>query len=137
MKRRKLLGNLINAIQIVCGGDEDQTQELHERAVAEAEACFASAGADWASWEEAKARGAAVSAPRPVHGSEHRFSSTWQSLQRGTGRIEVDYLNGEVVLLGRLYGVPTPVNAEIQRLANGIARDGAGPDPAAVAALLS
>jgi 2-dehydropantoate 2-reductase len=92
---------------------------------------------DWASWEEAKARGVAVSASRPVHGVEHRFSSTWQSLQRGTGRIEVDYLNGEVVLLGRLYGVPTPVNAEVQRLANRIARDGADPDPAAVAALLS
>ena len=71
--------------------------------------------ADWASWEEAKARGAAVSAPRPVHGAEHRFSSTWQSLQRGTGRIEVDYLNGEVVLLGRLHGVPTPVNVRVAR----------------------
>jgi 2-dehydropantoate 2-reductase len=40
------------------------------------------------------------------------------------------------VLLGRLYGVPTPVNAGVQRLANRIARDGAAPDPAAVAALL-
>jgi 2-dehydropantoate 2-reductase len=137
MKRRKLLGNLVNAIQIVCGGDGDEARELHERAVAEAEACFACAGVDWASWEEAKARGAAVSAPRPVHGAEHRFSSTWQSLQRGTGRIEVDYLNGEVVLLGRLYGVPTPVNAEVQRLANRVAREGTDPDPAAVAALLS
>jgi 2-dehydropantoate 2-reductase len=83
-----------------------------------------------------RARGAEVSRPRAVHGEEHRFSSSWQSLQRGTGRIEVDYLNGEVVLLGRLYGVPTPVNAEVQRLANRIARDGAAPDPAAVAALL-
>src|SRR5262249_45098393 len=70
MKRRKLLGNLVNAIQIVCGGDGDATSELHERAIAEAEACFAAAGADWASWEETRARGAAVSAPRPVHGAE-------------------------------------------------------------------
>jgi 2-dehydropantoate 2-reductase len=137
MKRRKLLGNLVNSIQVVCGGNGDEASELHERAIAEAEACFAAAGVDWASREEVRARGAAVSAPRPVHGIEHRFSSTWQSLQRGTGRIEVDYLNGEVVLLGRLYGVPTPVNAEVQRLANRIARDGNEPDPAAVAALLS
>jgi 2-dehydropantoate 2-reductase len=136
MKRRKLLGNLVNAIQVVCGGEGDEAQELHQRAQAEAEACFAAAGVDWASWEETRARGAAVSEPRAVHGAEHRFSSTWQSLQRGTGRIEVDFLNGEVVLLGRLHGVPTPVNAEIQRLANRIARDGAAPDPAAVAALL-
>jgi 2-dehydropantoate 2-reductase len=136
MKRGKLLRNLVNAVQVVCGGDGDEARELHERAMAEGEACFAAAGADWASWEETRARGAAVSPPRAVPGAEHRFSSTRQSLQRGTGRIEVDFLNGEVVLLGRLYGVPTPVNAEVQRLANRIARDGREPDPAAVAALL-
>jgi 2-dehydropantoate 2-reductase len=135
MKRRKLLGNLVNAIQIVCGGDGDETAELHARATAEAEACYAAAGADWASWEEVRARGAAVSEPRPVHGEAHRYSSSWQSLQRGTGRIEADYLNGEIVLLGRLHGVPTPVNAAVQRLAGRIAA-GADRDPAAVAALL-
>ena len=37
-------------------------------------------------------------------------SSTWQSLRRGTGDVEVDYFNGEVSLLGRLHGVPTPAN---------------------------
>ena len=34
-------------------------------------------------------------------------SSSWQSLARGTGAIEMDYLNGEIALLGRLHGVPT------------------------------
>ena len=43
--------------------------------------------------------------------------STWQSLARGTGDVETDYLTGEVVLLGRLYGVDTPLNAVLQRLA--------------------
>jgi 2-dehydropantoate 2-reductase len=136
MKRTKLLGNLVNAIQVVCGGDGDEAQELHARARDEAEACYAAAGVDWAPRAEVQARAAHVSAPRAVHGAEHRYSSSWQSLQRGTGRIEVDYLNGEIVLLGRLHGVPTPVNAEIQRLANRIAREGADPDPAAAAALL-
>jgi 2-dehydropantoate 2-reductase len=136
MKRTKLLGNLVNAIQIVCGGDGDEVAELHARARDEAEACYAAAGVDWAPWPEVRERGAEVSPPRPVHGAEHRFSSSWQSLQRGTGRIETDYLNGEIVLLGRLHGVPTPVNAEIQRLANRIARSEAEPDPAAAAALL-
>ena len=41
--------------------------------------------------------------------------SSWQSLVRGTGTIETDFLNGEIVLLGRLHGIPTPVNADIQR----------------------
>jgi 2-dehydropantoate 2-reductase len=136
MKRSKLLGNLVNAIQIVCGGDGDAASELHARAREEAEACFAAAGVDWAPWPEMRARGAAVSPPRAVHGEEHRFSSSWQSLQRGAGRIETDFLNGEIVLLGRLHGVATPVNAEIQRLANRIARDGGAADPAAAEALL-
>jgi 2-dehydropantoate 2-reductase len=137
MKRTKLLGNLVNAIQVVCGGDQDDlVPELLERARDEAQACFMAAGTDWAPWPEVRARGEAVSPPRAVHGSEHRFSSSWQSLERGTGRIEVDYLNGEVVLLGRLHGVPTPVNAGVQRWANLIARTGEAPDRAAVAALL-
>ena len=54
-------------------------------------------------------------------------SSSWQSLARGTGAIETDYLNGEIVLLGRLHGVPTPVNAALQRLANDAARRGVAP----------
>ena len=40
---------------------------------------------------------------------------------RGTGDIEADYLNGEIVLLGRLHGVPTPLNATFQQLPNELA----------------
>ena len=47
--------------------------------------------------------------------------SSWQSLQRGVGAIETDYLNGEIVMLGRLHGVATPVNETLQRLANQLA----------------
>ena len=38
---------------------------------------------------------------------------------------EIDYLNGEIVLLGRLHGVPTPINAGLQSVANRMAREGA------------
>jgi 2-dehydropantoate 2-reductase len=51
-------------------------------------------------------------------------ASSWQSLARGTGSIEADYLNGEIVLLGRIHGVPTPVNLVLQRLASTAAREG-------------
>ena len=44
-------------------------------------------------------------------------SSTWQSLTRTTGDIECDFLNGEIALLGRMHGVPTPANSLVQRLA--------------------
>jgi 2-dehydropantoate 2-reductase len=53
---------------------------------------------------------------QPVAGAERVGSSSAQSLARGTGSIETDYLNGEIVLLGRLHGVATPVNAGLCRL---------------------
>ena len=49
------------------------------------------------------------------------IAAGFQSLARG-GTVEVDYLNGEIVLLGRLHGVPTPVNELLQRTANELAR---------------
>ena len=60
-----------------------------------------------------------------------------QSLLRGTGSVEVDQLNGEVVLLGRLHGVPTPVNELLQRLTNELARDRRPPGSYDEAALLA
>ncbi|MDQ0940000.1 hypothetical protein QFZ67_001705 [Streptomyces sp. V1I1] len=59
----------------------------------------------------------------PLCGSERGGGSSWQSLNRGTGTIEADYLNGEIALLGRLHGVPTPVNDVLQRVANSFARE--------------
>ena len=61
--------------------------------------------------------------PRGRSASRRRGGgSTWQSLTRATGAVETDYLTGEIVLLGRLVGVPTPVNERLQPLANELAR---------------
>lgn len=38
--------------------------------------------------------------------------STWQSIQRGRPS-EIEYLNGEIVRLGRMLGIPTPYNARV------------------------
>lgn len=43
--------------------------------------------------------------------------STWQSLTRGTGNLETDYLNGEVSLLAHCLGRTAPVNTALARLA--------------------
>jgi 2-dehydropantoate 2-reductase len=68
-----------------------------------------------------------------IAGQTRPGGSSWQSLRRGTGDIETDYLNGEIVLLGRLHGVPTPANALFQRLARelAIAHEAPGAIPAA------
>ena len=54
--------------------------------------------------------------------------SSWQSLERRTGAIETDFLNGEIVWLGRLYGVDTPANELIRREAVRLAREGLPPN---------
>lgn len=56
--------------------------------------------------------------------------STWQSYVRGTSS-EVDFLNGEIVLLGRLHGIAAPFNEAVQeaaaRLANTSGKPGTVP----------
>jgi 2-dehydropantoate 2-reductase len=122
-KHRKLLMNLGNALDALCGW-EARSSELYRRAQAEGVACFEAAGVDVQTAEEEKARRDGGVSLRPVEGQDRGGSSSWQSLARGTGSIETDFLNGEIVLLGRLHGVPTPVNEVLQRAANAAARQG-------------
>lgn len=121
-KHRKLLLNLGNALDALCGW-EARASGLYREAQAEAEACLAAAGLDVQSAEEEQQRREGGVTLKPVEGQDRGGSSTWQSLARGTGTIETDHLNGEVVLLGRLHGVPTPVNELLQREAATAARE--------------
>jgi 2-dehydropantoate 2-reductase len=126
-KYTKLLMNLGNAVDACCG-PEARFGELGAMAMAEGRAVLDAAGIVYASEEEDKARRADHLKMRPVgDGARWKGSSSWQSLERGTGTIEADYLNGEIALLGRLHGVPTPVNATMQRLANDLAARKAAP----------
>lgn len=123
-KNLKLLWNLHNAVDAVCGEiASDGARELIRRSYAEGEATFAAAGLEILSVEVETARRGDRLPIGPIAGMTRPGGSTRQSLARGTGALEVDYLNGEVVLLGRLHGVPTPVNELLQRTANELARD--------------
>ena len=122
-KHAKLLMNLGNALEAACG-PEARRGVLAKRARQEGVAALQAAGIAFASPEEDAARRADLVQIRPVAGRLRGGGSTWQSLARGAGTVEVDYLNGEIVLLGRLHGVPTPVNALLQRVAHDMARDG-------------
>ena len=51
--------------------------------------------------------------------------------------MEVDYLNGEIVLLGRLHGVPAPVNEMLQRATHEAVADGTAPGSIPAAELLA
>ena len=122
-KYRKLLANLGNALDAAIGR-ESRGGDLLQRARAEATACLSAARIEVGSEEEDKERRTSM---RLAPTAQRSGSSSWQSLARGTGSIEADYLNGEIVLLGRLHGIATPVNAALARVANRLARDGASP----------
>jgi 2-dehydropantoate 2-reductase len=125
-KWSKLLMNLGNALEAAVG-PIGRGSALYGRARDEAEAVIVAAGIDCASAEEdAERRGDLISI-RPIAGERRGGGSSWQSLARGTGTIEADQLNGEIVLLGRLHGVPTPVNALLQVIAHELARTRAAP----------
>jgi 2-dehydropantoate 2-reductase len=127
LKYAKLLLNLGNAVQALCAPGEHRT-ELSELTSAEGRAVLEAAAiphlAEEISDVESRWRRWGV---RDIEGRARAGSSTWQSLARGTGALETDYLNGEIVLLGRLHGVPTPINEQLCALAAGAARDGRAP----------
>jgi len=124
-KRGKLLANLGNAAEALTE-PVARTSSIAKRTRAEGLACYAAAGLSTISDDEDAAR-RSVWKLEPIAGRTRSGGSTWQSLARGTGAVECDYLNGEIVLLGREHGVPTPVNAALQRLVADAARAGTPP----------
>ncbi|MFW6092676.1 MAG: ketopantoate reductase family protein [Pseudomonadota bacterium] len=123
-KYAKLLENLNNAVQVITGEVPREVSRLLKH---EALACYRAAGIDCAGVEEVRARHEGTYRLAEVPGRPRQGGSSWQSLARGTGNIETDYLNGEIVLLGRLHGVPTPANAVCQTLARRVASEGLAP----------
>ncbi|MET3804129.1 2-dehydropantoate 2-reductase [Nakamurella sp. UYEF19] len=126
-KYTKLLANLGNALEAIGGPIEgDAALALLMRARSEGEKVLLGAGIDFADpQEDAGVRVRLATADIPGH--PRGGGSTWQSMTRGTGNIEADYLSGEIVLLGRLHGIPTPVNQTLRRVANDLARQGLPP----------
>jgi 2-dehydropantoate 2-reductase len=121
-KFAKLLSNIGNAVEAVCGS-QAEGGELGEVVRREGEAVLRAAGIAHASPAEDAARRGDLITLRPIEGRRRMGSSSWQSLTRAAGSIEADYLNGEIVLLGRLHGVPAPANDLLQRLANRMAQE--------------
>ena len=118
-KARKLLVNLANGLGVLIGTDEER--ELVRGLLAdEARAVLAAAGIEVA---QASPGHLVV---EEVSGHVRGRSSTYQSFARGASS-EVDYLNGEIVQLGRQHGVATPVNERLQRLLGAQAAAGLPP----------
>jgi 2-dehydropantoate 2-reductase len=123
-KYAKLIANLGNAVQVLCG--DGNAPELLAQARAEGKQILMAAGiahdaesvtdieARWARWDV-----------RQIDGQDHA-SSTLQSVLRGSG-VEVDFLNGEIVLQARLLGLEAPINELLQGLVHATVRAGRQP----------
>jgi len=119
-KHSKLLRNLDNATRALLGGPPagaELSRLMHDEALA----AFAAADIDLVGDEDYDAHHRAIVAVDPRRPT---LGSSWQSLMRGSTRSEADHLNGEIVLIGRLHGVPTPVNALLAEVAAQAANDG-------------
>lgn len=112
-KYAKLLTNITNALDSVLERGQDN-QAVLGAVRAEAASILDKCGIPYASDEEdAERRGDILQVPGVRDGG-----SSWQSLMRGTGSIETDYINGEIVLLARERGLSAPYNENAQRWAN-------------------
>jgi 2-dehydropantoate 2-reductase len=121
-KYRKLLMNLANAVEALCEPGDDAI-ELSRLVRREGTEVLRVAGIDVASSQEDRDRRGDRLTPRLARGG----GSTWQSLRRGTGSLETDYLNGEIALLARLHGIESPVNELLRCAANDAARRALAP----------
>ncbi len=133
-KSAKLLHNVRNVLELF-DGPADLRGEIGEALVDEARRTLQAAGyrlatpsertIDISNWRVAQNSG--------IHPGQQ---STWQSFARGTSS-EVDFLNGEIVLLGRIHGILTPYNDAVQLLAGKLAQRGSSSRPVGLDAVLS
>ncbi|WGW12583.1 2-dehydropantoate 2-reductase N-terminal domain-containing protein [Saxibacter everestensis] len=127
-KYSKLMSNLANGLQALLGTDGASYTHLVEQVQDEARLVYQASGVRTApSEEEAALRNGAFDV-QPVPGEPTGMGgSSWQSLARNTGSVETDFLNGEIVYLARLYGVPAPMNEVVQGMTRRAAAAGSTP----------
>lgn len=124
-KYGKLLQNLGNMVEAALG-KEARFGPWNDLVRQEGEATLNAAGIEFYSVDKGNPKIELVKFGK-IPGFTRAGSSSIQSLLRGTGSIETEFLNGEIVMLGRLYGVKTPANAAFVRVARQMVRDGIAP----------
>lgn len=120
-KYGKLLLNLVNACEVAVGPGQGYLEAFHA-ARQEGETVLRAAGIPFSTRQEDAARRAGLLEVRKIGERDRGGASTWQSIERGLGSAETDYLTGEIVLLGRQHGVPTPINTFLQRFVHRVLR---------------
>ncbi|MFJ4895739.1 ketopantoate reductase family protein [Streptomyces sp. NPDC088788] len=125
-KYAKLIANLGNVLEALLG-EVVVAQDLLDAVRSEGQEVLGVAGVDLPSAEERRAAWDDLEI-RTVPGQPTKLGgSSWQSLVRGSATIETDYLNGEIVLMARRFGLSAPLNSRLTALARVAAREGHRP----------
>ncbi len=128
-KGAKCLNNLGNALDAITDGKGDRRAYM-QQARQEAMRVWSAAGIEWEESDSFQKRVRSEYGERKIpagYGDLEKHSSSWQSLARGTGNIEAEQLNGDVVMLGKQLGIATPYNELLWRIAEEMARNGDKP----------
>jgi len=129
-KGAKTLLNLSNALEAITDVRDNAAATYNRAARGEAEGVWRRAGIEWEDFNEYEKRSKAIRGknrmPKDYEGDTKR-SSTWQSMVRGTGNVEVEAINGDIVKLGRTLGIETPYNETLWRVAEEMAKKGEKP----------
>ncbi len=123
-KGAKCLTNLGNALEAITDGRGD-ARPFMQAARREAMQVWSAGGIEWEDAREFQGRSKERYGVRKIpagYEQQTKRGSSWQSLTRGTGNIEAEQLNGDVVALGRLLGIATPYNELLWHVADEMAR---------------
>lgn len=118
-KGAKILHNVRNGVEVLTG-DEFEIERIGAELVAEAQSVLDAVGIRAADQKAERTEDVSSFRIDKESGIKPGQQSTWQSFVRGASS-ETDYLNGEIVLYGRIHGIATPYNAALQEILGGSA----------------
>lgn len=121
-KGAKMLGNLGNALGAISDGKGD-TERYMRPTRDEGRQALDAAGLPCEEAESFAARSRSHRGESASPEGMRNLGSSWQSLMRRQGTIEADFLNGEIVRLGKIHGIATPFNRVLQLVATEMARN--------------
>jgi 2-dehydropantoate 2-reductase len=134
-KSLKLLHNILNGVDVLEGTPEERAA-LSSALVEEAQTVYRDAGIASEFPEGLDVDLGAALGLASFTDSRAPRRSTWQSFARGASS-EVDFLNGEIVLIARQHGLTAPLNERLQRVLGASHRLGEPPQTRHVSDVLS
>ncbi|UCB43886.1 MAG: ketopantoate reductase family protein [Dehalococcoidales bacterium] len=117
----KLLGNLNNAIGAITNVRGNDIEPIIRAARQEFREVLKKADIRFIPAEEVAQEWPAITEPLRGRINTEAQSSTWQSLARGQGTVETEFLNGEIVRLAKKLGMQAPVNEALMHISQEMA----------------